>query len=42
MPKIPNSLYSNKNGDNETNFENDDILSKRKFNDLEQRLTETS
>ena len=43
-PKIPNSFYSKENSDSETgtDVEDDDkILSKRKFSDLEQRLIET-
>ena len=41
MPKIPSSFHSDENSDNETDVENDDTLSKRKFSDLEQRLIET-
>ena len=43
-PKIPNSSYSKENSDSETgkDVEDDDkILSKRKFSDLELRLIET-
>ena len=42
-PKIPNSFYCKENSDSETgaNVEDDDILSKRKFSDLEQRWIET-
>ena len=42
-PKILNSFYSKENSDSETgtDVEDDKILSKRKFSDLELRLIET-
>ena len=43
MPKIPNSLHSNEDSNNETgiNVEDDDIWYNRKFSDLEQWLIQS-